>query len=126
MYAYPYSRGKSKEAKERATELLHLLGLEHRLGHLPSELSGGECQRVAMARALMNKPRVVFADEPSGSLDSLNKEELHALFFKLRRELGQTFVLVTHDVSLAERADRMIELKDGLVERIWINPNPER
>ena len=118
--------GKSKEAKERATELLHLLGLEHRLGHLPSELSGGECQRVAMARALMNKPRVVFADEPSGSLDSLNKEELHALFFKLRRELGQTFVLVTHDVSLAERADRMIELKDGLVERIWINPNPER
>ena len=78
-----------------------------------------------MARALMNKPRVVFADEPSGSLDSLNKEELHALFFKLRRELGQTFVLVTHDVSLAERADRMIELKDGLVERIWINPNPE-
>ena len=74
----------------------------------------------------MNKPRVVFADEPSGSLDSLNKEELHALFFKLRRELGQTFVLVTHDVSLAERADRMIELKDGLVERIWINPNPER
>lgn len=79
-----------------------------------------------MARALMNKPRVVFADEPSGSLDSLNKEELHALFFKLRRELGQTFVLVTHDVSLAERADRMIELKDGLVERIWINPNPER
>ena len=93
--------GKSKEAKERATEFLHLL-------------------------ALMNKPRVVFADEPSGSLDSLNKEELHALFFKLRRELGQTFVLVTHDVSLAERADRMIELKDGLVERIWINPNPER
>ena len=81
---------------------------------------------MAMARALMNKPRVVFADEPSGSLDSLNKEELHALFFKLRRELGQTFVLVTHDVSLAERADRMIELKDGLVERIWINPNPER
>ena len=79
-----------------------------------------------MARALMNKPRVVFADEPSGSLDSLNKEELYALFFKLRRELGQTFVLVTHDVSLAERADRMIELKDGLVERIWINPNPER
>ena len=79
-----------------------------------------------MARALMNKPRVVFADEPSGSLDSLNKEELHALFFKLRRELGQTFVLVTHDVSLAERADRMIELKDGLVERIWINPNLER
>ena len=79
-----------------------------------------------MTRALMNKPRVVFADEPSGSLDSLNKEELHALFFKLRRELGQTFVLVTHDVSLAERADRMIELKDGLVERIWINPNPER
>ena len=118
--------GKSKEAKERATELLHLLGLEHRLGHLPNELSGGECQRVAMARALMNKPRVVFADEPSGSLDSLNKEELHALFFKLRRELGQTFVLVTHDVSLAERADRMIELKDGLVERIWINPDPER
>ena len=93
---------------------------------MPSELSGGECQRVAMARALMNKPRVVFADEPSGSLDSLNKEELHALFFKLRRELGQTFVLVTHDVSLAERADRMIELKDGLIERIWINPNPER
>lgn len=108
--------GKSfAEAKGRGLELLRLLGLEERQSHKPSQLSGGECQRVAVARALMNEPKVIFADEPSGSLDTKNKEELHKLFFDLRAKLGQTFVIVTHDVELAERADRMITIEDGVV-----------
>ncbi len=108
--------GKSlREARPHAEALLSMLGLGGRAGHKPSELSGGECQRVAVARALMNGPRVIFADEPSGSLDSKNKEELHQLFFDLRDELGQTFVLVTHDQGLAERADRILHIEDGLI-----------
>lgn len=103
------------EARPHAEALLSMLGLGGRAGHKPSELSGGECQRVAVARALMNGPRVIFADEPSGSLDSKNKEELHQLFFDLRDELGQTFVLVTHDQGLAERADRILHIEDGLI-----------
>lgn len=111
--------GKSRrQAKERATELLSILGLSDRLGHKPSELSGGECQRVAVARAMMNRPAVILADEPSGSLDTHNKEVLHQLFFDLRERFGQTFVIVTHDTELAERADRMICLRDGQIERI--------
>lgn len=111
--------GKSRrQAKERATELLSILGLSDRLGHKPSELSGGECQRVAVARAMMNRPAVILADEPSGSLDTHNKEVLHQLFFDLRERFGQTFVIVTHDTELAERADRMICLRDGKIERI--------
>lgn len=105
----------SKAARERATELLTLLGLEERMGHKPNELSGGEKQRVAVARALINNPVVVLADEPSGSLDTRNKEELHRLFFELRDRLGQTFVIVTHDESLAAQTDRCIRLVDGQV-----------
>lgn len=108
------------ESKPRALELLERLGLAERALHKPSELSGGECQRVAVARALMNKPTVILADEPSGSLDSKNKQELHDLIFALRAELGQTFVIVTHDAELAQRADRMITLKDGRVEAVSI------
>lgn len=116
--------GKSfAEAKGRGLELLRLLGLEERQSHKPSQLSGGECQRVAVARALMNEPKVIFADEPSGSLDTKNKEELHKLFFDLRAKLGQTFVIVTHDVELAERADRMITIEDGVVRAETINPS---
>jgi lipoprotein-releasing system ATP-binding protein len=103
------------EAEQRATELLQRLGLAHRLQHKPSELSGGEQQRVAVARALINKPEVIFADEPSGNLDSKNAEELHQLFFDLRKELNQTFVIVTHNENLAQLADRRIILKDGLI-----------
>lgn len=103
------------KSKERAQELLRLLGLGDRMRHKPSELSGGECQRVAVARALMNDPKVIFADEPSGSLDSHNKDELHQLFFDLRATLGKTFVVVTHDLGLAQQADRMIVLKDGQI-----------
>lgn len=125
MPAFIHGGKSHKEVLERAEQLLRLMGLHQRTTHLPSELSGGECQRVAMARALMNAPRVIFADEPSGSLDSLNKAELHDLFFALRREFNQTFVIVTHDVALAERADRMIVLNDGVIERIWTNPSPE-
>lgn len=108
------------ESKPRALELLERLGLAERALHKPSELSGGECQRVTVARALMNKPTVILADEPSGSLDSKNKQELHDLIFALRAELGQTFVIVTHDAELAQRADRMIILKDGRVEAVSI------
>lgn len=116
--------GKSfAEAKGRGLELLRLLGLEERQSHKPSQLSGGECQRVAVARALMNEPKVIFADEPSGSLDTKNKDELHKLFFDLRAKLGQTFVIVTHDVELAERADRMIRIEDGVVRSETINPS---
>jgi lipoprotein-releasing system ATP-binding protein len=104
-----------KDAKVRAAELLELLGLKGRLEHKPNELSGGEQQRVAVARALMNNPKVIFADEPSGNLDTDNAEELHKLFFKLRDELGQTFVIVTHNERLAAMADRVIQMKDGRV-----------
>ena len=107
-------RSKS-EAKARALELLQFMGLEDRAEHKPAELSGGEKQRVAVARALMNKPDVVLADEPSGSLDSHNKQELHNLFFELREKMGQTFVIVTHDEELARTTDRTIHIVDGCV-----------
>ena len=103
------------EAKKRAEELLAFMGLSDRASHKPNELSGGEKQRVAVARALVNKPDVVFADEPSGSLDSHNKEELHRLFLDLRDRMGQTFVIVTHDEHLANLADRKICMQDGLI-----------
>ena len=103
------------EAHRRAEELLSFMGLAERASHKPAELSGGEKQRVAVARALVNKPAVVLADEPSGSLDSANKAELHRLFFDLRDRLGQTFVIVTHDESLAAQTDRTIHLRDGQV-----------
>lgn len=102
-----------KAARARAEELLAFMGLSERAGHKPAELSGGEKQRVAVARALVNKPAVVMADEPSGSLDSANKAELHALFFRLRDEMGQTFVIVTHDEQLAATTDRTIHMQDG-------------
>ena len=104
------------KAKDRATMLLKFLGLEDRATHKPGELSGGENQRIAVARALMNEPSVIFADEPSGSLDSKNKEELHKLFFDLRNEYGQTFVIVTHDEHLASVTDRTIHMADGIIE----------
>ncbi|CDB11974.1 putative uncharacterized protein [Bacteroides sp. CAG:633] len=104
-----------REAQSSALEMLNLLGLADRASHKPSELSGGEKQRVAVARALINHPAVVLADEPSGSLDTHNKAELHQLFFDLRDRLGQTFVIVTHDESLARITDRTIHLKDGAV-----------
>ncbi len=104
-----------KEAKRRAEELLAFMGLSDRASHKPNELSGGEKQRVAVARALVNKPDVVFADEPSGSLDTQNKQELHRLFFDLRDQMGQTFVIVTHDEQLADLADRKISMKDGQI-----------
>ncbi|NDV95958.1 ABC transporter ATP-binding protein [Dysgonomonas sp. 521] len=109
--------GKVKEslAKQRAKELLDMLGLTERMEHKPNELSGGEKQRVAVARALINNPAVILADEPSGSLDTENKEELHQLFFKLRDTLGQTFIIVTHDEHLASITDRTVHMKDGLI-----------
>lgn len=102
-----------KEALSRADALLHRMGLKERNGHKPSELSGGEQQRVAVARALMNNPKVIFADEPSGNLDSKNAEDLHQLFFTLRQELKQTFVIVTHNPTLAKMADRTLLMSDG-------------
>ncbi len=110
------ARTPEREARQRAAELLDFMGLSARADHKPAQLSGGEAQRVAVARALMNKPSVVLADEPSGSLDSQNKAELHRLFFRLRDELGQTFVIVTHDDTLAATTDRTIRLRDGRVE----------
>ena len=104
-----------KQSKQRATEILTQMGLNDRLDHKPSELSGGEQQRVAVARALMNNPSVILADEPSGNLDSVNRTELHQLFFKLRDLYGQTFVIVTHDNYLARMADRRIVMRDGLL-----------
>lgn len=106
---------KHSEAEKRAMELLRFMGLGGRTSHKPSELSGGENQRVAVARALMNSPEVILADEPSGSLDSHNKEELHKIFFMLREQFGQTFVIVTHDESLAKTTDRTIYMKDGCI-----------
>ncbi|RIJ49811.1 ABC transporter ATP-binding protein [Maribellus luteus] len=104
------------KAEAKAKELLDFLGLSERMEHKPSELSGGEKQRVAMARALINDPSVIMADEPSGNLDSSNRDELHDLLFKLRDELGQTFIIVTHDDHFAERSDRIIHIKDGVIE----------
>ena len=104
-----------REAKKRAEDLLAFMGLSDRSSHKPGELSGGEKQRVAVARALINKPDVVFADEPSGSLDTQNKQELHRLFFDLRDRMGQTFVIVTHDEQLANLADRKISMQDGRI-----------
>lgn len=104
------------EAKGKAESMLALMGLKERASHKPSELSGGEKQRVAVARALINEPAVVFADEPSGSLDSRNKKELHQLFFDLRDKLGQTFIIVTHDEELAKLTDRTIHMADGLIK----------
>lgn len=105
------------EASRRARETLDYLGLAERASHKPAELSGGEKQRVAVARALINRPAVIFADEPSGSLDSRNKEELHQLFFDLREKLGQTFVIVTHDEGLARLTDRTIHMVDGRISQ---------
>lgn len=110
------ARKSEKKAREQAAELLNYLGLSERAHHKPSELSGGEQQRVAVARALMNEPDVILADEPSGSLDSRNKAELHKLFFNLRDQLGQTFIIVTHDEELAATTDRTIHLKDGKID----------
>lgn len=107
---------KRKETEEAAMELLRIMGLEQRAQHKPSEMSGGENQRVAVARALINNPDVILADEPSGSLDSHNKEELHKLFFDLRDRLGQTFIIVTHDDNLATFTDRTIRMVDGTIE----------
>lgn len=107
-----------REAKQRAQELLDFMGLSDRASHKPNELSGGEKQRVAVARALINHPAVILADEPSGSLDSKNKEELHQLFFDLRDKFGQTFVIVTHDEQLASITDRTIHMRDGQLENL--------
>lgn len=104
-----------KDAEKRAIELLSILGLTERASHKPSQMSGGEQQRVAVARALINNPSVIFADEPSGNLDSHNKDELHDLFFELRDRFGYTFVIVTHDTDLAKRSDRQLFMQDGVI-----------
>ncbi|MDL2255056.1 ABC transporter ATP-binding protein [Parabacteroides sp. OttesenSCG-928-K15] len=109
------AREKPVQAEKRAKELLDFMGLSDRITHKPAEMSGGEKQRVAVARALVNNPAVVLADEPSGSLDTKNKEELHALFFELRDKMNQTFVLVTHDEQLAADTDRIIHIRDGII-----------
>lgn len=105
-----------RESMERARKLIGRLGLSHRADHRPAELSGGECQRAAVARALINNPSVILADEPSGALDSRNRTELHNLLFDLRRDLGQTFLIVTHDEGLADGSDRIIRMADGLTQ----------
>lgn len=115
----------SKQARQRAEELLRFMGLSERAKHKPNELSGGEKQRVAVARALINNPDVILADEPSGSLDSKNKEELHQLFFDLRDKYGQTFVIVTHDEQLASITDRTIHMRDGILENLETLENLE-
>ena len=107
-----------EDAFRRAAELIDYLGLSSRRDHRPSELSGGELQRAAVARALVNSPKVVLADEPSGSLDSRNRDELHRLFFQLRRDMGQTFVIVTHDEYLASTCDRIVHMSDGRIQNI--------
>ena len=107
----------SKEANDRATTILDFMGLVDRASHKPNELSGGEKQRVAVARALINDPAVILADEPSGSLDTHNKEDLHQLFFDLRDRLGQTFVIVTHDEGLAKITDRTVHMVDGMIKK---------
>lgn len=111
------------KARSRAMEMLAMMGLKERASHKPAELSGGEKQRVAVARALINRPSAVLADEPSGSLDTQNKEELHRLFFDLRDRLGQTFVIVTHDEALASKTDRKIHIIDGKIDADVCNPN---
>jgi lipoprotein-releasing system ATP-binding protein len=111
------NRSNESEVRKRAGELLERLGLSHRTDHKPSELSGGEQQRTAVARALINSPQMILADEPSGNLDSKNAVELHNLFFKLREELGHTFVIVTHNEELARMADRRVEIRDGVINR---------
>lgn len=111
------------EAFRKASELIDFLGLADRADHRPNQLSGGERQRAAVARALINRPKVVLADEPSGSLDSHNRHELHKLFFNLRKELGQTFVIVTHDESLAADCDRVVHMRDGLITGISVHPD---
>jgi lipoprotein-releasing system ATP-binding protein len=110
------ARKSKKETEKRALDLLEFLGLNHRISHKPSELSGGEQQRVAVARALINDPSVIFADEPSGNLDTKNKEELHQLFFSLRDTFNKTFVIVTHDMHLAENSDVLLRMHDGKME----------
>jgi lipoprotein-releasing system ATP-binding protein len=105
-----------KAAEQKASDLLGFLGMEHRLSHKPNELSGGEQQRVAVARALINDPLVIFADEPSGNLDTQNKEELHKLFFSLRDKFNKTFVIVTHDPHLAEMSDILLKMHDGKMD----------
>ena len=109
-------QGEEKQVRERATSLLSMLGLSERQDHKPSELSGGEQQRVAVARAMINSPDLILADEPSGNLDSQNAIDLHNLFFKLRKDVGQTFIIVTHNQELARMSDRKIELKDGRIK----------
>ena len=113
------AKEKSAVAEKRAKEMLDFLKLSDRMAHKPAELSGGEKQRVAVARALINNPAVILADEPSGSLDTKNKEELHALFFELRDQMNQTFVIVTHDEQLATNTDRVIHIRDGVVEAAY-------
>ena len=115
MPGYINGNVNEKDIQARAKELLELLGLGGRMDHLPSQLSGGEQQRVAVARALLNRPAIVLADEPSGNLDSHNALDLHQLFFKLRDETGQTFIIVTHNEELAEMADRRLVMQDGLM-----------